>query len=128
LTIVMVAHDLAIIREICTTVTVMYLGQVVEEGSADALFANPTHPYTQALLSAAPSADPRIEEGRQRILLAGDPPSPLSIPSGCRFHTRCPIAEPRCSTEAPDLRQVGHGGSARCLLADTRHRPEVLAQ
>lgn len=128
LTIIMVAHDLAVIREICTTVTVMYLGQVVEEGSADKLFASPTHPYTQALLSAVPSADPRIEEGRRRILLAGDPPSPLSIPSGCRFHTRCPIAIPQCKAETPDLRAVAHGGRARCLLADTTHRPEVLVQ
>lgn len=128
LTIVMVAHDLAIIREICTTVTVMYLGQIVEEGRADALFASPTHPYTQALLSAVPSADPRIEEGRKRILLAGDPPSPRSIPSGCRFHTRCPIAMPQCQDEIPDLRTVGHGGRARCLLADASHRPEVFTQ
>ncbi|RWP64438.1 ABC transporter ATP-binding protein [Mesorhizobium sp.] len=127
LTIVMVAHDLAVIREICTTVTVMYLGQVVEEGRADALFANPTHPYTRALLSAVPSADPRIEEGRRRILLAGDPPSPLSIPSGCRFHTRCPIAEPQCETETPDLRSVGHGGRARCILTDAAHRPKLFA-
>jgi peptide/nickel transport system ATP-binding protein/oligopeptide transport system ATP-binding protein len=127
LTIVMVAHDLAVIRDICTTVTVMYLGKVVEEGAAEALFAQPTHPYTQALLSAVPSADPRIEAGRRRILLAGDPPSPSAIPPGCRFHTRCPIAVPQCRAEAPELRAVGHGGRARCLLADAQRRPEVLA-
>lgn len=125
LTIVMVAHDLAVIREICTSVTVMYLGKVAEEGLAEGLFDAPSHPYSQALLSAVPSADPRIEATRRRILLEGDPPSPSAIPPGCRFHTRCPVAVPRCQSEIPELRTVGHGGQARCHLADSRRRPEI---
>nr|WP_306266286.1 ABC transporter ATP-binding protein [Pararhizobium sp. IMCC3301] len=125
LTIVMVAHDLAVIREMCTSVTVMYLGQVVEEGSAEGVFDAPAHPYSQALLSAVPSADPRIEATRQRKLLEGDPPSPSAIPPGCRFHTRCPVSIAACRTDEPDLRIVGHGGQARCLLADQSVRPEI---
>lgn len=120
LTIIMIAHDLAVIREICTSVTVMYLGRVVEEGQTADLFAKPAHPYTQALLSAVPSADPRIEQARRRILLDGDPPSPRAIPSGCRFHTRCPIAEAACARIDPVLDLVGHGGRAACIKADGR--------
>jgi len=119
LTIVMIAHDLAVIREICTTVTVMYLGRVVEEGKTADLFANPAHPYTRALLSAVPSADPRIEQTRQRILLEGDPPSPRAIPSGCRFHTRCPFADDACAKIDPVLDDARHGGRVACINADT---------
>ena len=119
LTIVMIAHDLAVIREICTTVTVMYLGRVVEEGKTADLFANPAHPYTRALLSAVPSADPRIEQTRQRILLEGDPPSPRAIPSGCRFHTRCPFADDACAKIDPVLDGARHGGRVACINADT---------
>lgn len=115
LTIIMIAHDLAVVREICSTVTVMYLGRIVEDGETAGLFANPAHPYTQALLSAVPSPDPRVEQTRQRILLEGDPPSPRSIPSGCRFHTRCPIAENACSKIDPALEAVVHGGRAACI-------------
>ena len=125
LTIVMVAHDLAVVREICTSVSVMYLGEVAEEGSTEGLFAAPAHPYTQALLSAVPSADPRIEANRRRVLLAGDPPSPSAIPAGCRFHTRCPVAVAQCATDRPDLRPVGHRGKARCHLADSTSRVEI---
>lgn len=125
LTIVMVAHDLAVVREMCTSVAVMYLGQIVEEGNAQGLFDAPAHPYSQALLSAVPSADPRIEATRRRKLLEGDPPSPSAIPPGCRFHTRCPVAVVDCRTVVPDLRDVEHGGRARCLLADTTKRPEI---
>ncbi len=120
LTIVIVAHDLAIVREVCSAVTVMYLGRVAEEGTARALFADPAHPYSQALLSAVPSADPRIEATRPRILLQGDPPSPRNPPPGCRFSTRCPVAEPRCRTSEPALRPVAHGGGAACHLADAK--------
>jgi len=117
LTIVIVAHDLAIVREVCSSVTVMYLGRVAEEGAAKALFADPAHPYSQALLSAVPSPDPRIEATRPRILLAGDPPSPRNPPPGCRFSTRCPVAEAACRAEEPALRKVAHGGAAACRLA-----------
>lgn len=125
LTVVMVAHDLAIIQEICTAVTVMYLGRVAEAGETRALFKEPAHPYTQALLSAVPSPDPRVEATRRRILLAGDPPSPRSPPPGCRFNTRCPVAIDACRRDEPDLRQVPHGGFAACLLADRDQRPVI---
>ena len=118
LTIVIVAHDLAIVREVCSAVTVMYLGRVAEEGAAKAFFADPAHPYSQALLSAVPSPDPRVEATRPRILLAGDPPSPRNPPPGCRFSTRCPVVERLCREVEPSLRPVVHGGNAACHLAD----------
>lgn len=118
LTIVIVAHDLAIVREICSGVTVMYLGRVAEEGVTRPLFADPAHPYSQALLSAVPSPDPRIESTRRRILLAGDPPSPLNPPPGCRFSTRCPVVVEQCRVDEPLLRGVKHGGNAACHLAN----------
>ena len=123
LTIVIVAHDLAIVREVCSEVTVMYLGQVVEEGAAKPLFGDPAHPYSQALLSAVPSPDPRTEATRARVLLEGDPPSPLNPPPGCRFSTRCPVAKSECKASVPDLRDVRHGGRAACLLADRSKHP-----
>ena len=117
LTIVIVAHDLAIVREVCSGVTVMYLGRVAEEGVTRPLFADPAHPYSQALLSAVPSPDPRIEATRPRILLVGDPPSPRNPPPGCRFSTRCPVAVDQCRVTEPALRSVAHGGQAACHLA-----------
>jgi peptide/nickel transport system ATP-binding protein/oligopeptide transport system ATP-binding protein len=117
LTIVIVAHDLAIVRDVCSSVTVMYLGRVAEQGVTRPLFADPAHPYTQALLSAVPSPDPRVEVNRPRILLAGDPPSPLNPPAGCRFSTRCPVVEAECRVTEPQLRAVLHGGQAACHLA-----------
>ena len=123
LTIVIVAHDLAIVREVCTDVTVMYLGRVAEEGLAKPLFRDPAHPYSQALLSAVPSPDPRIEATRPRVLLAGDPPSPRNPPPGCRFSTRCPVVRSECSATEPSLRRVRHGGNAACLFADATHHP-----
>jgi peptide/nickel transport system ATP-binding protein/oligopeptide transport system ATP-binding protein len=123
LTIVIVAHDLAIVREVCSAVSVMYLGKIAEEGDARPLFTDPAHPYTQALLSAVPSPDPRIEATRPRILLEGDPPSPLNPPAGCRFSSRCPVAIDRCRTEEPSLRPVLHGGRAACHLADSNCHP-----
>ena len=123
LTIVIVAHDLAIVREVCSAVTVMYLGRVVEEGTARNFFADPAHPYSQALLSAVPSPDPRIEANRRRVLLEGDPPSPLFPPPGCRFSSRCPVAIAECRTREPDLRGVQHGGRAACSLADASGHP-----
>ena len=123
LTIVIVAHDLAIVREVCSAVTVMYLGRVAEEGTARPLFADPAHPYSQALLSAVPSPDPRIEATRPQILLEGDPPSPLDPPPGCRFSSRCPAALAQCRSIDPDLRKVKHGGRAACHFADTSGHP-----
>ena len=125
LTIVIVAHDLAIVREICSGVSVMYLGRIAEQGAARPLFADPAHPYSQALLSAVPSPDPRIEATRRRVLLSGDPPSPLNPPSGCRFSTRCPVAIDRCFDDEPGLRLVGHGGVAACHLANASQHAAV---
>lgn len=117
LTIVMVAHDLAIIREICSAVTVMYLGRIAEAGETRSLFRAPAHPYSQALLSAVPSPNPRIERTRRRVILTGDPPSPSAPPPGCRFSTRCPLAIDICRIDEPSLRRVPHGGEAACHLA-----------
>lgn len=125
LTIVIVAHDLAIVREVCSAVTVMYLGRVAESGVARPLFDDPAHPYSQALLSAVPSADPRIEATRRRILLAGDPPSPSNPPPGCRFSTRCPVVVAECRVTEPALREVSHGGLAACHLCDKTGHPVI---
>lgn len=118
LTIVMIAHDLAIVREICSSVSVMYLGRVAEAGATASVFADAAHPYSQALLSAVPSPDPIVEASRRRVLLAGDPPSPSNPPPGCRFNTRCPLAFDRCSTEEPTLHAAPHAGLAACHLVN----------
>lgn len=98
---------------------------MAEEDRAEGLFAAPAHPYNQVLLAAVPSADPRVEAARWLILLPGDPPSPNAVPPGCRFHTRCPVEIELCRTHVPELRPVGHGGAARCHLADATARPEI---
>ncbi|MEP6828065.1 MAG: oligopeptide/dipeptide ABC transporter ATP-binding protein, partial [Aestuariivirga sp.] len=97
-----ISHDLSVVRHIANEVMVMYLGHVVEQGDAKQLFSNPLHPYTKALLSATPQADPMAK--RNRIVLQGELPSPLNPPSGCAFHTRCPIAVENCVATVPELR------------------------
>ena len=96
----------------------MYLGRMAELADAETLYEDPKHPYTQALISAVPIPDPRIERTRKRMVLEGDVPSPINPPSGCTFHTRCPFAMDRCKTEVPAFRDVGGGHHVACHLMD----------
>jgi oligopeptide/dipeptide ABC transporter ATP-binding protein len=118
LTYLFIAHNLAVVKYVATRVGVMYLGKLVETAPSETLYANPHHPYTKALLSAIPQARPPMpgEPRRQRIVLGGDVPSALNPPSGCRFHTRCPVAMDRCRTEVPADRQVDPGHVVACHL------------
>lgn len=110
-----IAHDLAVVEHISRRIQVMYLGKTVETGEAKAVCGRPRHPYTQALISAVPVVDPTSK--RERIVLSGDVPSPINPPPGCPFHPRCPIAESRCKTEIPALRELEPGHFAACHLA-----------
>ena len=112
LTYLFIAHGLNVVRHISTRVGVMYLGKLVEVAETDELFEHPAHPYSMALLSAAPN--PNLRRRRERIVLTGEVPSPANPPSGCRFHTRCPYAQPTCKTEEPLLREIAPGHWAAC--------------
>ena len=113
-----ITHDLGVVRSLCERVVVMYLGQVVEEGPTERIFQRPQHPYTIALLEACPLADPVVARRRTPAPLIGDIPSPVSPPKGCRFHTRCPMAQGICRTEAPPVVDCGNGQASRCHFAD----------
>ena len=112
LALLFISHNLAVVDHVCDKVAVMYLGRIVEFASRDELFGNPQHPYTQALLSAIPMADPTHK--RDHILLTGDVPSPMNLPTGCRFHTRCSIAVGSCSTTSPEARELFEGHIVEC--------------
>ncbi|SFJ11747.1 ABC transporter ATP-binding protein [Celeribacter neptunius] len=117
LTYLFIGHDLSVVRHICDQVAVMYLGRIVEMAPSEELFANPTHPYTRALIDAVPNPDPAAEAGRHIEPLQGEVPSPANPPSGCVFHPRCPLATDRCRQEAPDLGPVAPEHSVACWNA-----------
>jgi oligopeptide transport system ATP-binding protein len=114
LTYLFIAHDLSMVRHICDRVAVMYLGVMVEMADRNELYEHPLHPYTKALLSAVPVPDPKKDRTRRRVILAGDVPSPINPPSGCRFHPRCPLTDERCSREVPQWRPAAPSHWVAC--------------
>ena len=112
LTYLFISHDLAVVEMISDRIAVMYLGSIMEVAPNEELYGNPQHPYTQALLSAVPVPDPEVE--KKHVLIEGDLPSPTNIPSGCPFHTRCPLATERCSREDPQPKEVAPGHFVSC--------------
>ncbi|PAE40140.1 ABC transporter ATP-binding protein [Bacillus sp. 7884-1] len=114
LTLIFISHDLSVVRHLCDRIAVMYLGRVVEIADKKQLFTNPSHPYTRALLSAVPIANPKAK--RERVILQGDLPSPANPPSGCTFHPRCPVANESCKTKIPILKAIDSGHQVSCHL------------
>jgi oligopeptide transport system ATP-binding protein len=117
LTLILISHDLSVVHYLAHRIAVMYLGRIVEVGPAEAVFQDPQHPYTRALINAIPAPDPEREQTRTRIVLAGDPPSPLNPPSGCPFHPRCPYADAACAQQTPQLEACGAEREVACLKA-----------
>jgi len=117
LTYLFIAHDLSMVKHISDRVAVMYLGKIVELASSEDLYEDPRHPYTRALMSAIPIPDPEIEETRERIVLSGDLPSPIHLPTGCPFHTRCPLATDKCVVDVPKFLEITPGHFASCHYA-----------
>ncbi len=116
LTYLFISHDLGVVQHICDEIAVMYLGQIVEQADRVTLFKNPQHPYTKALLAAVPTVHGNKRDRRNRVRLKGDPPSPVNLPKGCRFASRCPVAEARCHQEQPALTEHSDGHRVACLL------------
>ena len=112
-----IAHDLSVVQHISDNIGVMYLGHMMEYADWQKLYDEPYHPYTQSLLSAVPVPDPDIQASRKRIILAGDPPSPIDAPSGCCFHTRCPMASEKCASACPEFKEVAPGHFCACHFA-----------